>query len=241
MRFFLLLSLLLTRASHAQSITIPPIQTSLNIQSQSIETSIWGTLTPQNSDRFNAAMTIDLAAFQQNLAPVLSAELNQSERCGSRLSVQRAVLTPAAPQAMLDTYVHYERFACAKAFGKEIVKRIVGGNGMVEVKLTPTVEANHIALTAQVTRIESDGSLGEVLRSGALGDSIRKKAAASIESAIQKAANQKSALPADIDSLLTIQAIQFMDGGAGKLWLGISGDLHLSAQQFQDLSKRLNH
>jgi hypothetical protein len=34
--------------------------------------------------------------------------------------------------------VHYERYACVKALGKEIVKRLVGGNGVVELNLTPS-------------------------------------------------------------------------------------------------------
>jgi len=140
---------------------------------------------------------------------------------------------------VLTAYVHYERFACVKAFGKEIVKRLAGGNGVVEVNLAPSVGENRIALAAQVRKVDADGSLGELLRSGSLGDSIRDKIAASIESAIQKSANLKSTLPAEIESVAAIQTVQFADGGAGRLWLTITGEVRLSAEQFRDVAKKL--
>ncbi len=122
--------------------------------------------------------------------------------------------------------MHYERYVCTKALGKEIVKRLVGGNGVVEASLTPAVGDGHIVLTAQVRKVDADGSLGELLRSGSLGDSIRTKIAASIESAVQKAANLKTALPAQVESSAAIKTVQFADGGAGRLWLTIAGELH---------------
>jgi hypothetical protein len=81
-------------------------------------------------------------------------------------------------------------------------------------------------LTAQVRKVDADGSLGELLRSGSLGDSLRMKIAASIESSVQKAANLKSALPAQVESSAAIKTVEFADGGAGRLWLTIAGELH---------------
>ena len=100
---------------------------------------------------------------------------------------------------------------------------------------------NHIALTAEVRKIDADGSLGEMLRSGSFGDSIRQKIATSIESSIQKSADLKSTLPGGMESVATLKAIQFADGGNGRLWLTIDGDLHLSAEQFRGLAKQMVH
>jgi len=230
----LLFSLILLAAClSAQALKIPPIRTSVNIEGQPTEVTAWGTVMPES-----VVLTVDLANFQKNLTPILQAELNQSERCGARLNLERATLVPAAPGSVLTAYVHYERYACAKAFGKEIVKRLVGGNGVVEVNLTPSVQANHIALAAEVRKIEADGSIGDVLRSGSLGESVRKKAAASIESAIQKAANKNSTLPPAIANAATLESVQFADGGGGKLWLNLSAKLHLSDEQLRLLSGR---
>jgi hypothetical protein len=186
-------------------------------------------------------MTVDLGGFQENLTPVLAAQLNRSDRCGERLSVQHAALAPVAPSAVLTANVHYERFACAKAFGKQIVTRLAGGNAVVEVNLTPSVAENRIALTAQVRKIDADGSLGDLLRSGSFGDSIRRKIASSIESAIQKSANFKSTLPSAIENVAALETVQFADGGAGRLWLTITGEVRLSAEQFQDVTRKLSH
>jgi hypothetical protein len=180
------------------ALKIPPLKTSLNIQGQPVEITAWGTVSAAAPGNFQIAVTVDLGNFQENLTPVLAAQLNRSDRCAERLSVERAVLAPAAPSAVLTAYVHYERFTCVRAFGKEIVKRLVGGNGAVEVNLSPAVGENRIVLTAEVRKIDADGSLGEVLRSGSLGDALRQKIAAAIESAVQKATDLKSTLPASM-------------------------------------------
>ena len=240
MRLLKGLALAVVCAAQAQTLKIPPVKASLNIEGQPVEITAWGTVSPAASGALRLAVTADLGNFQENLTPVMAAQLNRSDRCGERLSVERAVLAPVAPAAILTANVHYERFACAKAFGKEIVKRLVGGNGVVEVNLTPSVADNRIVLAAQVRKVDADGSLGDLLRSGSLGDSIRQKIAASIESAIQKAANLKSALPAGIESAAAIQTVAFADGGAGRIWLTMEGELRLSAEQFRALSKELN-
>jgi hypothetical protein len=219
------------------TLKIPPVKTSLNLEGQPVEITAWGTVSAAPSGIFRLAITIDLGNFQENLTPVLAAQLNRSDHCRDRLSVERAVLAPEAPSSLLTAYVHYERFACVKAFGKEVVKRLAGGDGAVEVNLTPSVRENRIALTAQTRKIDASGSLGELLNSGSLGDSIREKITAKIESAIQKSANLKSTMPPGIEDVAVIQTVQFADGGAGRLWLTITGDLHLSPEQFRDVAK----
>ena len=223
------------------TLKIPPVKTSLNIEGQPVEITAWGAVSTAPSGAYRLAMTVDLGGFQENLTPVLAAQLNRSDRCGERLSVQHAALAPVAPSAVLTANVHYERFACAKAFGKQIVTKLAGGNAVVEVNLTPSVAGNRIALTAQVRKIDADGSLGDLLRSGSFGDSIRQKIASSIESAIQKSANFKSTLPSAIENVAALETVQFADGGAGRLWLTITGEVRLSAEQFQDVTRKLSH
>ena len=223
------------------ALKIPPVKTSLNLQGQPVEIAAWGDISPASSNSFRVSLTVDLGNFQENLTPVLAAQLNRSDRCGERLSVERAVLVPAAPASVLTAYVHYERFACAKAFGKEMVKRLAGGNAVVEVNLAPTIADNGIHLAAEVRKIDADGSLGELLHSGSFGDSIREKIGSSIESSIQKSANLKSTLPASMADAASLRTVQFADGGSGRLWLAITGEVHLSPEQFRDVAKSLAH
>jgi len=219
--------------AQTDALKIPPLKTSLVLEGQPVAIAVWGSVSPSH-----LSATVDLGDFQEHITPILAAQLNRQDKCGERLSVERVVL---APTGLLTANVHYERFGCAKALGKEISKRLVGGNAVVEVNLTPSVVENHIALSAEVRKIDADGSLGEALRSGSFGDSIRQKIAASIESSIQKSADLKSTLPAGMDSVVRLRTVQFADGGSERLWLTINGELHLSPDQFQGMAKLMVH
>jgi hypothetical protein len=221
------------------ALKIPPVKTSIVIEGQAIGIAVWGTVSGAPSGIFRLAMTADLGNLQENLTAVLAARLNRSDRCGERISLERAALAPAEPSGVLTAYMHYERFACAKAFGKEVVKRIAGGDAVVEAVLTPSVGENGIALAAEVRKIDAGGSLGELLRSGSFGDSLRERVAAGIESALRKSASLKSIVPAEMESAASIQSARFADGGAGRLWLAMSGEVRLGAEQFRDAAKKL--
>ena len=225
----LLAGLLFAAACLAQStLTIPKVRTTINVEQQPIEITLWGTISGSI-----LALTIDLGDLQAHLTEVLSAQLNKSDRCGDHLTVEQAAIAPAAPSGMLTANVNFERFACVKAFGKQIVKRLVGGHAVIEVNLTPAVQENNISIAADVRKMDADGSLGDVLRSSSLGDSIRDEISDSIESAIQKSADLKSTLPGSTEKAVTLQSIQFADGGAGRLWLTVGGEVRLSAEQLR--------
>jgi hypothetical protein len=235
----LLTGLLLAAICLAQAPTsnpalkIPPVKASINLDQQLVEITLWGTVSPAPSGTFAAALTVDLGSFQEHLTPILAAHLNRSDRCGDRLSVERAVIAPTAPSGLLTANVNFERYVCVKAFGKEIAKRLVGGKGLIEVNLTPSVAENEIEIAAEVRKIDADGSLGEVLHSGSFGDSIRQKIADSVESSIQKAANLKSTLPAALGKAVSMDSVQFADGGSGRLWLTITGEVQLSSEELR--------
>jgi molybdate transport system substrate-binding protein len=213
------------------TLTIPPVKASIKLDQQAIDITLWGSASPTPSAAFALALTIDLGDFQEHLTPVLSAQLNRTDHCGDRLVVERAAITPSAPGSLLTANVNFERFGCVKAFGKQISKRLVGGHAVIEVNLMPEVEGNDISITAEVRKIDADGSLGEVLRSDSVGDSIRDKIAESVESAIRKLTDLKSTLPAAMGKAVTIQSVQFADGGAGRLYLTIAADVRLPADQ----------
>jgi hypothetical protein len=223
------------------AVRVPPVRTSVVLKDQPVTVIAWADIASVSSGIFRLAMTADLGDLQDHLTQLLQAELNRSDRCGERLSVAQGTLAPKQPIGVLTASVHYERWGCIKAFGKQVEKRLVGGNAVVEVRLTPSVEANHVSLQAEVEKIDADGSLGEVLRSGSLGDSIRQKIAASIESAIERAVNPKSTLPAQIQSAATLQTVQFEDGGAGRLHVLVAGEVHISPEQFHATAKQLAH
>jgi hypothetical protein len=217
--------------AQSDAVKIPPVKAEVALQGQPVAITVWGEVSPAH-----LSATVDLGDFQDHLTPILAAQLNRSDKCGERLTVQKAALDPSG---LLTANVHFERYACAKAFGKDINKRLVGGDAVVQVQLTPSVAENHIAMGAEVRKIDADGSLGEALHSGSFGDSIRQKIADSIESSVRKSADLHSALPAGVDSVATLRSVRFADGGSGRLWLTINGDLHLDREQFEGLSRQI--
>jgi hypothetical protein len=243
-----LLLLLLTGATLAGSDTavleIPPVKSSLNVRGQPVTIISTGTITRASSawgkDAYRVTVTADLSDLQHHVTELLAAQLNKDDKCGEFLEVQRATLVPTQPSALLTANVRYERTACAKAFGRQIAKKIVSGNGVVEVKLTPVVEANRtVRLAPEVGRIDADGSLGELLRSGTLGDRVREKIEESMVNSIQKAANLVGTLPASIQQRVSIQQARFADAGSGRIAVVVTGDVRMTAQQEKSVEAAL--
>jgi len=115
------------------TLTIPPVRVSLRVQNQPVDVTVSGSVSGivagHGETPFRLALTADLSDLQQNITPLLSSQLNRSEKCGERLTIDRATLAPCAPGALLTANLHYEKWACAKVFGRDVVKRLVGGKG----------------------------------------------------------------------------------------------------------------
>jgi hypothetical protein len=162
----------------------------------------------------------------------MQTELNQSNHCGERISIEQATLEPAAPTGHLNVQLHFEKWACLKVFGKENAKRLIGGNGTVQVILTPRVEdGKAVRLDAEVGKIDADGSLGEVLRSGSLGVAVRDKIRAALLKAIEKSTGLEAAIPEQARPFVTIQSAAFADAGSGRLSLNLAGQLLIPSAQ----------
>lgn len=236
-RWGLALSILAGSASvaFAQDLTfsIAPVRTSFNAGGQPL-TIITTGLVSSNGQGVNLKLSADLSDLQDHISNLLAAQLNRSDRCGERLTLERAVIQPAAPAALLTASVHYEKWICVKALGKEVTKRIVGGNATIPVKLTPALSENReVNLNAVVGEIQADGSLGEVLRSGSFGEMLEEKIRASIVAALNKAARLQAALPESVAGVAKIGRVAFGGSGAGHLSLDLSGEIAVPFAQIQ--------
>ena len=226
------------------SLKIPPVRTSLKIEDQPITITASGLITLVSADQNQAVLKLELVAdfsdLQQNATALLRSQLNKDDRCGERISIQRATLNPAEPASLVSTQFHYERWTCAKALGKQINKRLVAGNGLIEMKLTPKVENDHtVRLVPEVGKLEADGSVGELLRSGPLGAMLREKIQSSIHSAMQKGTNLSATLPPAVQGLALIQNAEFKDAGSGHLAVALGGEIHISKQKIEALEAQL--
>ena len=219
----------------AINLRTPPVHATLPIGGQAVGITAWAELSGRSDAPLHFTVTADLAELQANITPLLAADLNRSNRCGERLEVQSATLAAAAPSALLNLHVHYERWACAKAMGREIAKRLVGGNAVLDVRLNPSVESGAPALHADVKSIDADGSLGDALKSGSLGDTLREKIRTSVEAAVAKVATAP-ALPAEVNGVAQLGGAAFRDGGQGRLWFSVEGEVRLTPDQLRALA-----
>jgi hypothetical protein len=244
----ILISILATASSPFAALSadlafeIQPVATSVNIAGQPVAIVVSGSISgaaagrSQNDQPLNLSLRADLADFQNHLTPLLQVELNQSNRCGERISVEKATLVPAAPAGRLTVQLHFEKWACFKAFGKENAKRLVGGNGAVEVVLTPRVDQGHtMRLDAEIGNIDADGSLGQMLRSGSFGPALRDKIREALLNAIRKSADLQVIIPPQAQPFVAIQSIAFGDAGSGRLTLSLTARLTVPGPEISSI------
>lgn len=168
----------------------PPVKVPLNIKGQPVTILASAQITKVSEERGMKVVRLDLLAdlsdLQQNMTALLSSELDADDRCGDHIEIQRATLTPQDPSGLVVVQLHYERHACIKLLGKQQVTKVVAGDAFVQMKLTPVVENNTtLRLMAEVGSIQADGSLGELLRAGPLGETLRDKIRNSVQKAMQ--------------------------------------------------------
>jgi hypothetical protein len=182
----------------------------------------------------------DLSDLQQNITMILRTALNREDRCGDHIDIQHATLIPQTPSSLVVSELHFERWKCMKILGKERPNKLIGGNGKVEVKLTPVIDdGKTLKLVPDVGRIEADGALGDLLRSGSLGNQLREKIRASLLSAMQKGTDFKATLPAAVQDYATLENAQFTDAGNGNLDVVLEGRIHISDEQIRLLSAQV--
>lgn len=226
------------------SFSIPPVKVPVNIENQPVEITASGVITRVTAGRgenvFKLELIADLSDLQQNITQVLRGALDRSERCGKRIAIQNATLTPFAPASLVVARLHFERWARVKVFGKERPNKLVGGNGTIEVKLTPAVEEDStLRLVPEIGRIDAEGPLGQLLRSGAMGPALREKITTALLSAMQKGTNFKATLPPVAQDYAKIREARFQDGGSGNLNVVLDGEIRISDEQIKLLTSQL--
>jgi hypothetical protein len=223
---------------------IRPVKIPLNVENQPIKVIASGVISRVAAERgqnvFKLELVADLSDLQQNITQILRAQLDKSDRCGEHLAIQNATLTPMAPASVVLARLHFERWTCVKVFGKERPNKLVSGNGTIEVKLTPGVEQEStLKLVPEVGRVEAEGPLGELLRSGSVGASLREKITKALLSAMQKGTNFKATLPPAVQDYATIEDARFQDVGSGNLGVVLDGRIQISNEQIKLLANQL--
>jgi hypothetical protein len=222
-------------------IVIPQVKTELPIGDQTVAVTVGGSVTQvAKPDLYRITLNIDLADFARHLTPLLKPQIDRSEQCGERIDLQEAAIAAAPPGALATVHVHFEKWGCAKALGRQITKRLVGGNAVAQVKFAPLVEFNRVRLESEVGEIQADGSLGELLRSGSLGKALREKIHKSLQSAIEKATNWDATIPKALQEVASFQSIAFTGAIPGQFGLSLTGQVHIQPDRLKTLVIEVN-
>jgi len=226
------------------TLAIPPITIPLPVEGQSVSVTTGGSISaiPGSQDQFRVNLQVDLTDFQRNLLAILRPQLDRNDACGERIALQDAAIVPQEPSGLMTVKLHFERWACIKALGKKVEKKLVGGNGVVQIKVTPVLEQDHsttVRLAAEVGSIDADGSLGDLLRSGSVGQALRDKITRSVQSSLDKGTNWSATIPPALESILALGAVAFQDGGNGGLRLTAAGEVRIPAAQMEALVRQL--
>lgn len=208
------------------AIPIPVLKTTVEIGGLPVDIAVSGTVMQWDTEAaIGLDLQADLESLQRQITPILQAQLNQNNRCGERLAIREAELLPTAPAARLRVALHVEKWACVKLLGKEQAKKLVGGDGVVMLRLTPLVEdGKSVRVAAEVESIEAEGALGELLRSGTAGAALQEKIKESLVKAIRKGTDFKAMLPGKVAPLVTLERANFAGNGRGLL-LRLDGKL----------------
>jgi hypothetical protein len=223
------LSLAMSVCAYGDDFEIPSVPVSLNVSGQPVTITVAGSIAPEGQG-LNLRLHADLTDLQSHITPLLAAELDQSNKCGERITVEHGRLAPTAPEASLTVQLHFEKWACIKAFGKENATKLVGGNGIVHLLLTPRADASSIRLDAQIGEIEADGTLGQLLHSE-YGNTLREKIRESLRKAIEKSSGLEVVVPEKARPFVTIDAVEFAERGTGILLLNLAGHVSVPADQ----------
>jgi hypothetical protein len=227
---------------------IPPVRNSIHFAAQSAGQSAGPAMVITSSgvvsrgiadngqNKFQLELTADMSDLQYNFTGVMRALLNIANRCGEQIGVQNAVLTPQEPASIVVVQLHYERWAC---FGGQ-ASDMAEGNGTVEINLTPAVaDDGTLHLTPKIARVDAEGSLGESLRSGSLGDMLRDKVSEAVLSAVRQGGDFKAILPASAQGNVTLRRAEFEGTGAGRVVAVLDGDIRVSNESATALTNEL--
>ncbi len=255
------MSILFDAASHDVTFSLRPVTNSISVNGQTISIPATGAVSRtsaaspaatttgssagNSNNLFRLTLVADLADLQQN-ATVLLRSGFRSSGCGERIEILDTTLTPLAPAAVVVAKVHFERWVCAPGQGGPM--EVASGDASIDIKITPSLEATvegstesgaNVHLNSEITRVVAQGFLGNSLRSGDLGVTVREQIAETLLSTLRKCINLKGSLPPVAQGLATVQKARFQEAGPNELNLVLEGELQLSETQTQQFAAQI--
>jgi hypothetical protein len=216
------------------SFQLPKATTNIEVMGQTVSIATVGGVSRTSAENgknvFRVKLTADLTDVQHNVTGILRATLTRTARCGERLAIADATLMPLELGASeVVARLHFERWVCPS--GRDAME-VADGDGTIKVKLTPTVDAKTgLGFSSEISRVEADRMLRDMLRSGELGETMREGIAAALLDIMKRGADLKSALPAVAQEKAMLEKAEFEEAGAGLLNLVVEGRMEITDEQ----------
>ncbi|MFZ1916195.1 MAG: hypothetical protein WAU58_01385 [Terriglobales bacterium] len=186
---------------------------------------------------YKIEVTQDLSDLQSNITEVLRAQVEAFPKCGERVELRNATLALAAPASVVVAQLYVEHWICAG--GPETARELAQGTGSVEIRVTPAVEANgDLNMKTEVRRVEGDKFVGDLLKSGTLGEALQEKIALSMVNVIESA-NFKAMLPPTGAAWAETKSARFESTAGGSLGVALAGVMRMSDEQAGVLGNQL--
>lgn len=227
--------------STQDSFALAPVKRPVNFPNHPIAITTSGVITKAAAESgqstFKLELTEDLSDLQQDITGVLRVELDQSDPCGEHVAIQSATLASHLQASVVVVQLHYERWAC---LGRQTINELVEGNGTLEVKLTPSVaDDGSLHLLPEIGRVDAETRVGDLLRSGSLGEMLRDKITATVLSALRQGGDFKMMLPPAAQGSTTLRHAQFESTGSGRLLVQLEGDIRIPEDKASVLLREL--
>jgi hypothetical protein len=237
------MSILFPAPGENVTFSLPTVTNSISVADQAIAFPVSGALSQTsaaNSENlFSVKVVADLSDLQQHTTGILRSQLNRSPRCGERITIQEATLTPLAPSSLVAIQFHFERWTCPLGSGG-VSRELVDAEAEVEIKLTPSVDPKSgLGLVSEISHVEAEGALRDSLLSGDLGVMMREQTATALVSVLQKGAGFEATLPTAAHESASLQKAQFEDTGADQLSLILDGQVQFSDEQTKQFAAQL--
>ncbi len=235
------MSIAIANSGQVYAFNLPAVKNSLTYANQPIDIVTSGLVSrgvaEGGQNTFKLELTVDLSDLQHEITEVLRDQLEKADRCGEQITIRNATLIPAEPASQVDVQLHFERWAC---FGKGPGTEMAEGNATLEVKLTPAVgEDGTLRLVPEITRIDAQGLVGELLHSGSLGESLRDGIRESLLSVVRQSGDFNTTLPPAAKGNAKLERAKFEGTGSGKLMVVMDGEIRVSDEKATSLTSEL--
>lgn len=228
------MGIVISEGAEEVAFTIPARKSSIKLGGQMVGVTTSAVITRASGDGlYKVEATTDLAGLQENIGAILGALMNREDRCGERVRVKEATITPEIPMAVAMARLHYERWVCSPGYGG--TREMTEGNATVEMKLTAGVGENgQVRVAAEMMQVEAERFFADLLKSGTLGEELREKMAGAVMAAV---GNLKAELPAAGEA--TTRSARFASPREGELSVVLDGEMQMTEEQAKAFGEQL--